>query len=85
MPFLENVHSITTLYALNLLGMTFLKGASTFLHRSSSLQIAHFWRQYQCIPIISSVEIGQHLRRLARLVFLDEMARFWEDLELVFA
>lgn len=75
-------HDITHLY---LLGMSFLNGASAFLHRSSSLQIAHFGRQHQRTSIIPLVEVSQHLRRLARLVFLDEMTRFWEDLKLVFS
>lgn len=65
--------------------MSFLKDASAFLHRRSCLQIAHLGRQYQRTTIIPPVEISQHLRGLARLVFLNEMTRFWEDLKLVFS
>ena len=75
-------HGIVCLY---LLGMSFLKGASAFLHRSSSLQIAHLGREHQRTSIITPVEICQNLSCLTRLVFLNEMACFWEDLKLVFS
>jgi hypothetical protein len=65
--------------------MSFLQDASAFLHRSSGLQVAHLGRQHQCTSIIPPVKVSQHLRRLARLVFLNEMTRFWEDLKLVFS
>lgn len=70
----------TSLLILYLFGMSFLKDACAFLHRSSCLQIAHLGWQYQRTTIIPPVKVSQHLSRLARLVLLDEMTRFGEDL-----
>lgn len=45
--------------------------------------VPYFGRQHQCAPVVPSVEVGYHHSGLFGLVFLDEMARFREYLELI--
>jgi hypothetical protein len=60
-------------------------GTSPFLHRRRSLHIGHLGWQHQCAAVIALVKVSQYLCCLGRLIFLDEMACFRENLELIFA
>ena len=53
---------------------------ASLLHRSGSLHIRHLGRQHQRTAVVAFVKIHEDLRRLNRLVFLDEVARFRQDL-----
>lgn len=54
------------------------------LHGSGSPHISHLWRKHQSAPIIPLIEVHQDLGRLRWHILLNEMARFGEDLELIF-
>jgi len=43
-------------------------------------QVIHFRWENKAASIISPVEVGDNMRSLGRLVFLDEMAGLWKDL-----
>ena len=56
-----------------------------FTHGLVLQHVAYLRRQDQGAPIIPPEELGNHLRRLGGLVFVNEVPRFGEDGELVFS
>ena len=60
------------------------RSTKALLHGSRCLHVSHFGRKHERTPVIPFVKIGQNLGGFGRLVLLDKVACFGEDLELIF-